>query len=294
MQDDTLISWRRLTAACVRHQRANFPLLNRMRKKVFVCFPDYCSVASEQLFSAADTQIDRTVLLAKMPRSCCFLRKTFACLNSTTRIFVCLVFCSRNVFYTFSTSVKHVIFEMDYTLFLHMYMLWQFRPFVCLSATLPTTYNICEQVIDIRLRLRFRPNIQLNIRQNIGFGRRSIATFGRTFVCSYLSRSGDVVLLFFQAKSAPHVEVCSVGGQLWPFVAQLRQVRTLFVHHLVLHVSQLPQIIQGAASAPPPPAKKLGTFLYALYNFVEYRPIFETFLTVRIRRKFVGLILYYD
>jgi len=32
-------------------------------------------------------------------------------------------------------------------------------------------YNICKPVVHIRLRIRFRPNIPLNIRQNFGFGR---------------------------------------------------------------------------------------------------------------------------
>jgi len=41
------------------------------------------------------------------------------------------------------------------------------------------TYDICEHVIDIRLQ--FWPNIPLNLWQSFGFGRRSIATFGRTF-----------------------------------------------------------------------------------------------------------------
>jgi len=61
--------------------------------------------------------------------------------------------------------VKHVIFKINCTLFLHAMEI----PTICLSATLRKTYNICKHVIDIRLR--FRPDIPLNLLQNFGFGR---------------------------------------------------------------------------------------------------------------------------
>ena len=62
---------------------------------------------------------------------------------------------------------------------------------LCDSSLEFIIYNICEHVIDIRLR--FRPNISLNLRQSFGFGRRFIATFSRTFgfgqSCNFYIRS---------------------------------------------------------------------------------------------------------
>ena len=55
------------------------------------------------------TQNDRAVLLVKMPRSCCFLRTTFVCLISTTRIFVLPSILLQKRFDKFSKLVKHVI-----------------------------------------------------------------------------------------------------------------------------------------------------------------------------------------
>jgi len=50
----------------------------------------------------------------------------------------------------FSTSVKHVIFKIDYTLFLYAMAITS----ICLSVChLVKTYNICKHVIDIWFRL---------------------------------------------------------------------------------------------------------------------------------------------
>ena len=65
------------------------------------------------------TQIDGTVLLVKMPRSCCFLHTTFVRLISIIIIFVLPSILLQKCFDKFGTSVKHVIFKIDYTLFLN-------------------------------------------------------------------------------------------------------------------------------------------------------------------------------
>ena len=66
-------------------------------------------------FSLSCTKIDGAVFLVKMPRSCCFLRTTFACLISTTGIFV-LPSVLLQKHRCFRTSVKHVIFKINCTL----------------------------------------------------------------------------------------------------------------------------------------------------------------------------------
>jgi len=107
--------------------KRKFSATEPVAKKVFVCFPVYCSVASEQLFSAAlsCTQTDRTVLLVKMLRSYCFLRKTFVCLISTIRIFVLPSILHQK------RADKIWNFKINCTLFLHVIKFW---PFVCLSV----------------------------------------------------------------------------------------------------------------------------------------------------------------
>jgi len=81
-----------------------------------------------------------------------------------------------------------------------MYIALILTCYVCLPTTLRKTYNICEHLINIRLR--FRPNIPLNLRQSFGFSRRSIVKFGRTSgfgrSCNFFIRS--TINCAFRAK----------------------------------------------------------------------------------------------